>query len=78
MLDFLDEDVDPPRFLLNIYIEIVKNFLFLLDKLNEEMLIQTSDSENLFANAKQIKTLNDTKRFKKIPLIKSPLIIKLV
>ena len=33
----------------------------LLDKINEEMLIQTSDSENLFANAKQIKTLNDTK-----------------
>ena len=61
LLDFLDEDVDPPRFLLNIYIEIVKNF-YLLDKLNEEMLIQTSDSENLFANAKQIKTLNDTKK----------------
>lgn len=61
LLDFLDEDIDPPRFLLNIYIEIVKNF-YLLDKINEEMLIQTSDSENLFANAKQIKTLNDTKR----------------
>ena len=60
LLDFLDEDVDPPRFLLNIYIEIIKNF-YLLDKINEEMLIQTSDSENLFANAKQIKTLNDTK-----------------
>lgn len=61
LLDFLDEDVDPPRFLLNIYIEIIKNF-YLLDKINEEMLIQTSDSENLFANAKQIKTLNDTKK----------------
>lgn len=60
LLDFLDEDIDPPRFLLNIYIEIIKNF-YLLDKINEEMLIQTSDSENLFANAKQIKTLNDTK-----------------
>ena len=60
LLDFIDEDVDPPRFLLNIYIEIVKNF-YLLDKINEEMLIQTSDSDNLFANAKQIKTLNDTK-----------------
>ena len=58
LLDFLDEDIDPPRFLLNIYIEIIKNF-YLLDKINEEMLIQTSDSENLFANAKQIKTLND-------------------
>ena len=61
LLDFLDEDVDPPRFLLNIYIEIIKNF-YLLDKINEEMLIQTSDSDNLFANAKQIKTLNDTKK----------------
>ena len=61
LLDFIDEDIDPPRFLLNIYIEIIKNF-YLLDKINEEMLIQTSDSENLFANAKQIKTLNDTKK----------------
>lgn len=60
LLDFLDEDIDPPRFLLNIYIEIIKNF-YLLDKINEEMLVQTSDSDNLFANAKQIKTLNDTK-----------------
>ena len=61
LLDFLDEDVDPPRFLLNIYIEIIKNF-YLLDKINEEMLIQTSDSDNLFAKAKQIKTLTETKK----------------
>ena len=61
LLDFLDEDIDPPRFLLNIYIEIIKNF-YLLNKINEEMLVQTSDSENLFSNAKQIKILNDTKK----------------